>query len=67
MAAVLKFMFSKKASKMTKSSPSIWQLLHTVKLKVKILSFFVAFSENVNFTIVEVIKGSIMTTFWLLQ
>ena len=33
-----------------KSSPSIWQLLHTVKLAVKILSIFVAFSENVNFT-----------------
>ena len=30
------------------SSPSIWQLLHTVKLKVKILSVSMAFSENVN-------------------
>ena len=34
---------------MTKSSPSIWELLLTVKLMVKILSIFVAFSENVNF------------------
>ena len=29
---------------------SIWQLLYTVKLMVKILSIFLAFSENVNFT-----------------
>ena len=28
---------------------SIWRLLHTVKLMVKVLSIFVAFSENVNF------------------
>ena len=34
-----------------KSSPWIWQLLHTVKLMLKILSIFVAFSENVNFII----------------
>ena len=33
-----------------KSSPLIWQLLRTVKLTVKILSIFVSFSENVNFT-----------------
>ena len=32
-----------------KSSPLIWWLLHTVKLTVKILSIFVAFSENMNF------------------
>ena len=42
----VKFMFSKKA---TKSDETIWRLLHTVKLTVKILSIFVAFSENVNF------------------
>ena len=34
---------------MTKYSPSIWRLLHTGKSTVKILSIFVAFSENVNF------------------
>ena len=34
---------------MTKSSPSIWQLLHNAKLTVKILSIFVAFLENTNF------------------
>ena len=32
-----------------KSSPSIWQLLHAVKLIVKILSIFVAILENTNF------------------
>ena len=42
----VKFMFSKKA---TKSDETIWRLLNTVKLTVKILSIFVAFSENVNF------------------
>ena len=32
-----------------KSSPSIWHLLHNVKLTVKISSIFVAFLENMNF------------------
>ena len=32
-----------------KSSQSIWQLIHTVKLTVKISSIFVAFLENMNF------------------
>ena len=45
----LKFMFSKKATKLTKSSPLIWHLLHNVKSMVKISSIFVAFSENMNF------------------
>ena len=36
---------------MTKSSPSIWNLLHNVKSTVKILSIFVAFLENMNFKI----------------
>ena len=34
---------------MTKSSPTIWHLLHNVKLTVKISSIFVAFLENMNF------------------
>ena len=34
---------------MTKSSPSIWQLLHNAKLTMKISSIFVAFLENTNF------------------
>ena len=38
-----------KPQKLTKCSPSIWWLLHTVKLTAKILSFFVVISENVNF------------------
>ena len=32
-----------------KSSPSIWHLLHIVKLMVKISSIFVAFLENIYF------------------
>ena len=44
-------MYSKKAKKLTKSSPSIWHYVVSVKLTVKILSIFVAFSENVNFTV----------------
>ena len=37
--------FLKKPQKLTKSSPSIWHLLHNVKLTVKISSIFVAFLE----------------------
>ena len=33
-----------------KSSPSIWRYVVSVKLTVKILSIFVAFLENMNFT-----------------
>ena len=50
MPSRLKFVFFKKAKKSTKSSPSIWHLLHNVKSRVKILSIFVAFLENMNFT-----------------
>ena len=35
---------------MTKSSTSIWHLLHNVKSTVKTSLIFVAFSENINFT-----------------
>ena len=41
--------FLRRPQKLMKSSPSIWRSLHSVKLTVKILSIFVAFSENVNF------------------
>jgi hypothetical protein len=41
--------FLRRPQKLTKLS--IWRLLHTVKLTVKIFSIFVAFSENVNFNI----------------
>jgi hypothetical protein len=40
-------MFSKKT---TKISLSIWRYVVSVKLMVKILSIFVAFLENMNFT-----------------
>ena len=34
---------------MTKSSPSIWHLLYSIKSTVKISSNFMAFLENINF------------------
>ena len=46
---LIKFVFSKKATKMKKSSQSIWHLLHKDKSTVKISSIFVAFLENMNF------------------
>ena len=39
-----------RSQNLTKSSPSIWHLLYTVKSSVKISSIFVAFLENTNFT-----------------
>ena len=45
---LLKFVFSKKATKFEKLY--IVDLLHTVKSTVKISSIFVAFIENMNFT-----------------
>ena len=42
-----------------KSSPSIWHLLHNVKLTVKISSIFVAFLENMNFLTFDQIRSSI--------
>ena len=44
----VKFMFSKKAQKLAKSSSSIWHYAVSVKSTAKILSFFVAFLENTN-------------------
>ena len=41
--------FLRRPQKLTKSSTSVWHLLHNVKLTVKILSIFVAFLENLNF------------------
>ena len=42
-------MFSEKAKKIEKSSQPIWHYVVSVKTMVKILSSFVAFSENLNF------------------
>ena len=39
-----------------KSSLSIWHLLHNVKLRVNILSIFVAFLDNTNFKI-QILNG----------
>ena len=38
-----------------KSSPSIWRYVVNVKSTVKILSIFVAFLENMNFSILAII------------
>ena len=48
---------------MIKSSPSIWHLLHSVKSTVKILSIFVAFSENINFTFPNILLKYIFNHF----
>ena len=49
---LVKFMFSKirRPQKLMKSSPSIWHYVVSVKSTVKILSNYVAFLENTNFT-----------------
>ena len=44
-------MFSKKATNLTKSSPSIWRYVVSVTSTVKISSIFVAFLENMNFKV----------------
>ena len=44
-------MFSKKATKIIKSSPLIRDLLNNGKSTLKILSICVAFLENMNFTV----------------
>ena len=46
---LLKFMFSKKAKKMMKSSSLIWRYVVNFKSIVKISSIFVAVLENMNF------------------
>ena len=43
------FLFLRRPQNLTKSSPSIWHLLHSVKSTVKILPIFVSFLENMNF------------------
>ena len=48
--------FLRRPQNLTKSSLSIWHLLHNVKLTVKISSVFVAFLENMNFTFCMKIK-----------
>ena len=41
--------FQRRPQNLTKSSPSIWHLLHTFKSTVKISPFFMAFLESTNF------------------
>ena len=45
-------MFSKMAKKVMKPSPSIWRYVVNLKSKVKMSSIFVAFLENMNFSLV---------------
>ena len=45
-----------------KSSPSIWHLLHNVKLTVKISSIFVVFLEHMNFNIMQKLVNSATST-----
>ena len=46
----LKFMFLRKPQILMKSSSSIWHYVLNVKSTLKILSIFVVFLENMNFT-----------------
>ena len=55
-------MFSKKATKIMKSSPSIWRYVVNVKSTMKISSISVAFLENMNFTSINQKK---VTQQWL--
>ena len=50
---MIEFVFSKKATKIEKSSQSIWHLLYNGKLMVKSSSIFEAFLENKIFTFGE--------------
>ena len=52
----IKFMFSKKARKIDKIFTVDLTVITYCQIGVKILSIFVAFSENVNFTITKQIK-----------
>ena len=57
----------RRPQKLTKSSSSIWRLLHTVKLMVKILSIFVDFLENFTFNFNNIISLKWRwTCFWAL-
>ena len=47
----LKFMFSKKAKKLTKSSPLIWNLLSKRQIDREYFVIFAAFLENMNFNV----------------
>ena len=49
MISIIKSVFSKKATKLDKTSPLICHLLHNVKKALKIFSTFLAFLEKINF------------------
>ena len=50
LVTLVKFRFTEEATKIDKSSPMIWHLLHNVKSTVKILSNYVAVLEIITFT-----------------
>ena len=56
--------FLRRPQKLTKSSLSIWHLLHNVKSTVKISSIFVAFLEDMNFKILQKILGTKYLVHW---
>ena len=60
--------FLRRPRKLTKSSPSIWRFLHSVKSTVKISSIFVPFLGNINFNWLQKQKkhqGQSHLPFWL--
>ena len=64
----IKFMFSKKATKIDKPSPWIWHFVEIIKWTVNNLSFFVAFLGNRNFNICYIsklrIENLVSVKFW---
>ena len=61
----IKFVFSKKATKIDEILPSICHLLHSVKSTMKISSIFLAFLENMNFK--RSLRRTLLTELWWLS
>ena len=61
----IKFVFSKKATKIDEILPSICHLLHSVKSTMKISSIFLAFLENMNFK--RSLRRTLLKEFWWLS
>ena len=61
----IKFVFSKKDTKIDKILPSICHLLHNVKSTMKISSIFLAFLENMNFK--RSLRRTLLKEFWWLS
>ena len=63
----LKFIFFEKATKFCEIFPLLLTAAHTVKSKGKILQNFVAFSEYMNFNIIQKIKYLVLNTSLLMR